>query len=81
MQGCTYFEKFNSIHTNPFLFYFSHSRPPKKLREGNVFSLVCLSGCPKESCYGTITHGAIGQSHVTWGLLDMLKLVFFHKMN
>ena len=47
-----------------------YHRPPTKLQEGNVFSLVCLSFCSQDSPHMTTTDDAFGQSQMMWGLLS-----------
>ena len=49
-------------------------RPPTKLREGNVFSRVCLFTRGRIQ-HVTTAHDAIGHSQVTYDTLDMFKLI------
>ena len=50
--------------------------PPKKLHEGNVFSLVCLSVGSQGGPQMTTFCDTIGQSQVTWEPQDMFKCVY-----
>ena len=58
---------------NVLILHFSNYRPPTKLREGNVFSRVCLSSCLsvyRRGLHEIITHDAIGQSQVVSVILS-----------